>query len=169
MILNFRMFEGMEYDVIPIDEDEYGRLIWEHFISFTSSEKSRIRKFLASKGISIHQNLMDMEKTDKPYVIFFSKKIGRTYLSIQISKFEDDWFVVKTWNLDGCDHYKCDQFEGLIGFLKKQLKDLPDVDPNIMIDKEDKRKNLENLRKIVYKKIRILSYDELDSLNKSLK
>jgi len=82
---------------------------------------------------------------------------------------EDDWFAVRASNLDGSEYYKCDQFEGLVEFLKKQLKDLPDVDPNIMIDKEDNRKNLEDLRKIVYKKIRILSYDELDSLNKSLK
>lgn len=168
MIFNFRMFEGMEYDVIPIDEYEHGRLFWENSDSFTSSEKSRIRKFLASKDISIRQNLVDMEKLDKS-PIFFSKKIGRTYLSIQISKLEDDWFAVRASNLDGSEYYKCDQFEGLVEFLKKQLKDLPDVDPNIMIDKEDNRKNLEDLRKIVYKKIRILSYDELDSLNKSLK
>jgi len=74
MILNFRMFEGMEYDVIPIDEYEHSRLIWENSDSFTSSEKSRIRKFLASKDISIRQNLVDMEKLDKS-PIFFSKKL----------------------------------------------------------------------------------------------
>ena len=52
--------------------------------------------------------------------------------------------------------------------LREILKNIPDQDPNILISKEDQKSSLEVLRNKVFKKIRIMSFEELSKLDDTL-
>ena len=74
---------------------------------------------LSKKIISLFKGY-DYHLTSKPHVIVVNTGISVNKRQIRISITEDEWFYVSSYNPETSDetYYKCDQFEGLVKFLK---------------------------------------------------
>jgi hypothetical protein len=170
---HLKLFEsGLEYDNQKLSNEEYEKYFYEpkseSLDDFSTNEREQIRNFFASKSIPLHKWTSDRF----PYVG------NETYISVNhfykqliwalIHKLKDEWFLLNFHTIKGNIYYKCDQLEGLLELLEDLLNWIPTTDPKRLIDKEDNKKKLDQLRKEVFKKIRILSYDELNRLNQSL-
>lgn len=176
-MMKFKMFEKLDPDYVEIDSEEYWS--YDNTEDLTPREFSDIRKFLASKGISLYYvpgTEYTFPKRQVPGLYFiFKYRSDRTAASVTVRKLEDNWFLVtlgasieNSVRIRSQKYFKCDQMEGLMFYLREILKMIPDQDPNILISHEDKRSSLEELRKEVYKKVRILSFEDLSKLNDTL-
>jgi hypothetical protein len=171
-MMKFKIFEKLDPDYVEIESGEYYSFLDKSLYSeFTPREISEIRKFSASKGISLYHvpgTEYVFPKRQVPKFYFYVKY--RSVLTISVHKLEDGWFTVtcngKSYGSE--KNFKCDQMEGLMVCLREISKNIPDQDPNILISKEDQKSSLEVLRNKVFKKIRIMSFEELSKLDDTL-
>lgn len=100
----------------------------DYFIKITDNE---VLYFFKNKKIidfgEIGKSKLDIIENILNTKVDFSIQIGnksKEYLMVEsytsVSLFDDEWFIVECSD----DNYKCDQFDGLIEFLKFYLKNL---------------------------------------------
>jgi hypothetical protein len=177
-MMKFKIFEKLDPDYVEIESEEYYSFLLDKslYSEFTPREISEIRKFSASKGISLYHvpgTEYVFPKRQVPKFYFYVKY--KEFVTITAHKLEDGWFTVTCYgsiyhkkSYGPEKYFKCDQMEGLMVCLREILKNIPDQDPNILISKEDQKSSLEVLRNKVFKKIRIMSFEELSKLDDTL-
>lgn len=114
---HIKLYEDLNSYYQSITEEEFNEYSYRKIIDFDESDKQALKELDKHNGYSL-----------KPFLAMcFSFKLSYTKSNItgNIYKIKDEWFLIEVFLLDESNlsvnkilHYKCDQIEGLIYFLK---------------------------------------------------
>lgn len=109
----YKVIDGYEVKKIMFDKKEY----------FNDKEVDTIKKYLNGNQIELEYNL---KRLIKDIVIKITNNHNSDHYSpirLYIDKIVDEWYVIEEYKMGDTQpkFYLCDQFDGLIKFLKDKL------------------------------------------------
>lgn len=96
-----------------ITRREYNEFLKSHVTNvFTTHEISRIRSSVVF--LTILNNKTDIELNNGKYGIYYQDK---SYISVEIEKYQDEWYLVRLGHWNDSQFLICDQFDELIHLI----------------------------------------------------